>query len=82
MYKRDLKNRMVVKLMNGDIGIIVDDFIMFPKTYMQLSQYNEDLTVIDSCCKSFDIIKIFNCTCTLDYLYYVNNDLELIWERK
>lgn len=82
MNKKDLKNRMVAKLANGQMGIIVDNYIMFGLEYLELSQYNEDLTIIrDDFHYLFDIIEVYDCTCTLDFLFYVKNDLELIWKR-
>lgn len=81
MNKKELKNRMVVKLRSGDKGIIVDDYIMFGKTHLQLSQYKENLECLREDCSCFDIVKVYDCTCTLDFLFYNINDLKTIWER-
>ena len=85
MKKSDLKNRMVVETRNGNRYMVVDNYLMRKCGYMMLSDYNEDLTIIQtdtfiSTLEELDIIKIYEPYKTLGIDDAFNALIE-IWER-
>lgn len=81
--KNDLKNGMVVELCNGEKRMVFNDNLMGFDYGINLSAYDDDLTLIVNDNASLTINKVFkplNSYC--GFLFYLKNEnLKLLWER-
>ena len=82
--KADLKSGMVVEYSDKTFGrrLVVDNFLVGEDGYLELEEYNEDLTLEDEYA-TLDIVSVYK----VKYAEKINklfdkNNLELIWERK
>lgn len=81
--KKDLKNKMVVELKDGDRFIVIDDILLNDCSFDCLSYYNDDFT--NNELPGLDIIKIYKprenrklIPCNLNEI----GEEDLIWERR
>ena len=86
MTKSDLKTGMLVQTRDGDIGLVIKklDVIIFKTTYINISDYEEDLIVTNG--DDADILKVSNRLFDRDLIVEdwdegtINSNL--LWERK
>lgn len=81
--KKDLKNKMVVELKDGDRFIVIDDILLNDCSFDRLSYYDDDFT--NNELPGLDIIKVYNpkenrklIPCNLNEI----GEEDLIWERR
>ena len=85
MTKSDLMTGMLVQTRDGDVGLVIKklDIIIFEHDYMNISDYEEDLSIITS---DAEILKIseqlYNADLTVDNWTEETIDNYLLWERK
>lgn len=77
-----LKNGMIIELRNNDRFIIIDGIGYNNNGYTLLKIYDEDLKLMHSIDREFDIMKIYKSKDESILRCFNNNNLELIWERK
>ena len=91
MTKSDLKTGMLVQTRDGDIGLVIKklDVIIFKSTYMNISDYGEDLYEEDPLVfgvNDADILKVsdqlFREYLTVEYWDEGTINSNLLWERK
>lgn len=91
--KKDLKTGMVVKTRNNTVFLVVDDKLISVGGFMRLTEYNDDLTVIDESDSNiqsgFDIMEVYDKVDGWGFgfsrgLYYVAEKKcgKLVWKRK
>lgn len=86
MTKSDLKTGMLVQTRDGDIGLVIKklDVIIFKNTYMNISDYKEDLFVTSR--DKADILKVsdqlFGDELVVEYWDEETINSNLLWERK
>ena len=78
--KSDLQNGMVVET-KKDIYMVVGDKIINNYGFMNLSSYEENLTLTEGD-DDFDIIKIYDKITSFNKMNYLLEELRLLWERK
>lgn len=89
MTKSDLKTGMLVQTRDGDIGLVIKklDVIIFKTSYMNISNYEEDLVfTYNDNDDDADILKVsdqlFNGDLTVEYWDEGTINSNLLWERK
>ena len=81
--KKDLKNKMVVELKDGDRFIVIDDILLNDCSFDYLSYYNDDFT--NNELPGLDIIKVYNPKENRKLIPCNFNEIgeeDLIWERR
>ena len=81
--KKDLKNKMVVELKDGDRFIVIDDILLNDCSFDYLSYYNDDF--INNELPGLDIIKVYNPKENRKLIPCNFNEIgeeDLIWERR
>ena len=81
--KKDLKNKMVVELKDGDRFIVIDDILLNDCSFDRLSYYNDDFT--NNELPGLDIIKVYNPKENRKLIPCNFNEIgeeDLIWERR
>lgn len=58
MNKKDLSTGMVVKLRNGDVGVVINNFISGQDCFYHLNQYDDDFSAIYRMTQ-YDIIEVY-----------------------
>lgn len=85
MKKEDLKTGMLVELRNGNVYMIINDFIVRGCGFNSIVSYNDYLTIISND-KEWDIVKVSNISegYLLEPKYWTAETLNdnLLWERK
>lgn len=88
MTKSDLKTGMLVQTRDGDIGLVIKklDIIIFRTTYMNISDYEEDLFADITNDADADILKVsdqlFDRDLIVEYWDEGTINSNLLWERK
>lgn len=86
MTKSELKTGMLVQTRDSDVGLVIKklDAIIFKSTYMSISDYEEDLSIINS--SDADILKVsyqlFDSDLIVKYWDEGTINNNLLWERK
>ena len=81
--KKDLKNKMVVELKDGDRFIVIDDILLNDCSFDYLSYYDDDFT--NNELPGLDIIKVYNPKENRKLIPCNFNEIgeeDLIWERR
>jgi len=86
MKRKKLETGMAVLLVDGDVGIIINDTIVFECNYLRVKDYNKDLTFNNN--YKFDIIKVSSVLKGYDFIEIkkghgattINHNL--LWERE
>lgn len=81
--KKDLKNKMVVELKDGDRFIVIDDILLNDCSFDRLSYYDDDFT--NNELPGLDIIKVYNPKENRKLIPCNFNEIgeeDLIWERR
>ena len=78
--KSDLQNGMVVETREKERYMVVGDKIINNYGFMNLSSYEENLTLTEGD-DDFDIIKIYDKVTSFNKINYLE-ELRLLWERK
>ena len=83
MKKSDLKTGMLVQYRKGDVGIVINNFIIEDDTWLNLNCFNDDLTSISY--KKHDILKVSDIQKSFDLIphHWTNIKLNenILWER-
>lgn len=79
---KSLVNGMVVELRNGDLYLVHEEYLFDSngKNNLDLPDYDENLTDCDD--NHFDIMKVFKSNACILNEMFMEDNLELIWERK
>ena len=79
---KSLANGMVVELRNGSLYLVHEEYLFNSngKNNLDLPDYDEDLTDWDD--NHFDIMKVFKSNACILNEMFMEDNLELIWERK
>ncbi len=90
MNKKDLKSGMTVKLRNGDVSLVINDFITDNNSSLGLDEYDDNLV----CTEDFtdlDIIEVYQFTSPITKLHattlttlldLTNPNMKLLWKRQ
>ncbi len=85
MTKSDLKTGMLVQTRDGDVGLVIKklDIIIFEHDYVNISDYEEDLSIITSDAEILKVSKqLYNADLTVDNWTGETVENNLLWERK
>lgn len=81
--KKDLKDGMVVEVIGGERYLVCGKYLISTDGYNCLSDYSDDLLVLDKCREHndylFDIIKVYDNVYFINDIYTTQN---VIWERE
>ena len=77
-FKKNLTDRRVVELRNGNRYLVVGDFLMGENDYFIKDDFTNDLA--NHGLRKFDIVRIYEEIPKIGALYY--KELGVIWERK
>lgn len=81
--KADLKPGMVVEYRNGEKALYINGIFMEFNTWMNVTDFKEDLTYLHTKCDHYlDICKVYNSKAFTFKNLLDSDNMELIWERK
>ena len=83
MTKKDLKSGMTVKLRNGNVYLVVNDFLTREHGYMPLGSCKEDLTALGNC--EYDVVEVYQSSAGKAFSYLIDVSsygMKLLWKRQ